>query len=128
MKFKFRGGLIWIPVSLVYEGKQIRIDECILDTGSATTAFDINFVEFNYQKISFIRRLRGLGGGKQEVVCQQIDSLTIGNTKLNNIDIEFGDVEEGFGIQGFVGNDVLSRFRFTIDFQKQDVDMILKYY
>jgi hypothetical protein len=26
MKFEFKDGLIWIPVSLEYEGKQILID------------------------------------------------------------------------------------------------------
>ena len=53
MKFEFKNGLIWIPVFLEYEGKQISIEKCILDTGSATTAFDINFVDFNYHKPSF---------------------------------------------------------------------------
>jgi hypothetical protein len=124
MKFEFRDGLVWIPISLEYEGKQIQIEKCILDTGSATTAFDINFVDFNYQKSSFIRRLCGLGGGTQEVVCQEIDSMMIGKTELKHIEIEFGDIAEGFGIEGFIGNDILSRFTFTIDFQKQEIDMI----
>lgn len=123
MKFEYRNGLIWIPVFLDYEGKQIQIEKCILDTGSATTAIDINFVEFNYHKPTFIRRLCGLGGGTQEVVCQQIDSLTIGKTQLKSIEIEFGDIEEGFGIQGFIGNDILSQFTVTINFIKQSIEM-----
>ncbi len=124
MKFEFKDGLIWIPVSLEYEGKQITIERCILDTGSSTTAVDIDFVELNYQKPSFIRQLCGLGGGTQEVVCQKADSLTVGETKLKDIEIEFGDIEEGFGIHGFVGNDVLRRFTLTINFLNQNIDMI----
>jgi hypothetical protein len=125
MKFEFKDGLIWIPVFLEYEGKQIKIERCILDTGSSTTAIDIDFVDLNYQKPSFIRRLCGLGGGTQEVVCQKIDNLRIGKTELKEIEIEFGNIEEGFGIQGFIGNDVLRRFTFTINFINQDIDMIL---
>ncbi len=76
MKFEFKNGLIWIPVVLNYEGAPVKIEKCILDTGSATTAVDIDFVDFNYQKPCFIRELCGLGGGTQEVVCQKVESLS----------------------------------------------------
>ncbi len=59
MTFEFRQGLIWVAVTLEYEGKSIDIDRCILDTGSATTAIDIDLISFNYQKPAIIRRLRG---------------------------------------------------------------------
>jgi len=61
MKFEYYKGLIWIAVSLEYEGKLIGIDKCIFDTGSATTAIDIDLVDFDYRKPSFIRRLCGFG-------------------------------------------------------------------
>lgn len=124
MKFELKKGLIWIPILLNYEGKQIKIEKCILDTGSATTAIDIDFVDFNYQKPSLIRRLCGLGGGTQEVICQKADSLTIGNTELEDIEIEFGDIKEDFGIHGFLGNDILKQFTLTINFLNQEIDMM----
>jgi hypothetical protein len=40
MNFNFRNGLIWISIDIEYEGENINIDNCILDTGSATTAID----------------------------------------------------------------------------------------
>ncbi len=123
MRFGFRNGLIWISIGIEYEGKSIEIPDCILDTGSATTAADIDFVNFNYHKPAFIRRLCGLGGGIQEVVCQRIDKLVIDNTELKDIEIEFGDIRTGFEINGFVGNDILSHFSFTVDFSKQEIDM-----
>lgn len=42
MNFEFKDGLIWISVDLIYEGKLVRVDNCILDTGSETTAIDID--------------------------------------------------------------------------------------
>ncbi len=48
MNFIFRNGLIWVAIGLEYEGIEIKIDNCILDTGSATTAIDIEMVDFNY--------------------------------------------------------------------------------
>jgi len=126
VKFEYYKGLIWISVGIEYEGKPVEIDKCILDTGSATTAIDIDFVNFNYHKAAFIRRLCGLGGGTQEVICQKIDSFLIGKTELKDVEIEFGDIQSGFGINGFIGNDILSRFSFSIDFFKQKIEIPLR--
>ena len=121
MKFVFKNGLIWIPIALQYEGASIDIENCILDTGSATTAIDIELVAFNYRKPTAIKRLYGLGGGTQEVVAQQIDRLTVDNINLEAIEVEFGDIKADFGINGFIGNDILSQFSLTIDFSNLDI-------
>lgn len=123
MKFEYRNGLIWISIIVVYEDKQISIDSCILDTGSATTAIDIDLVDFNYQKPSFIRRLCGLGGGTQEVICQKVDKIGIDGKIMGNIDIEFGDIQSNLGINGFIGNDVLSKYSISIDYLHKDLEI-----
>ena len=40
MKFKWKNGLIWVTLNVVYEGQPFEVSECILDTGSASTAID----------------------------------------------------------------------------------------
>ena len=77
MKFTFRQGLIWIPIEVVYEGQMVRIEDCIIDTGSATTAIDIDMIAFNFRKPAIIRRICGLGGGVQEVVAQAIELIKL---------------------------------------------------
>ena len=123
MKFEFHQGLIWISVEINYEGQLIPVDRCIVDTGSATTAFEIDLVPFNYQKPALIKQLCGLGGGTQEVISQIIEGLSIDKTVLHQIDIEFGDISSNLGINGFIGNDVLSHFSFTVDFSRQDIEI-----
>jgi hypothetical protein len=124
MKFEIYKGLIWIPIYIEYKRKAVKIENCILDTGSATTAIDIELVEFDYRKPSVIKRLCGIGGGSQEVISQKISKFMIDKKELNDVEIEFGDIKSDFGINGFIGNDILKRFVFTIDFSKQEVDMI----
>ncbi|MDM8560835.1 hypothetical protein [Candidatus Parabeggiatoa sp. HSG14] len=63
--FFIPNGLIWISINIEYEGKYTRIDNCILDTGAATTAIDIDLVDFNFKKRSIIKRLHGIGDGIQ---------------------------------------------------------------
>jgi len=110
MNFELKHGLIWITFELIYEGNSVVIDNCIVDTGSAATAIDIDLVNFNYGKSAIVKRLFGIGGGTQEVVSQRVGKVIIGGQELNNIEIEFGDIHAELGINGFVGNDILSRF------------------
>ena len=119
MNFNFRNGLIWIPIDIEYEGENIIINNCILDTGSATTAIDIDLVEFNYKKPSLVKRLVGIGGGTQEVINQEVNKITIDQISLENIEIEFGDIQADLGINGFIGTDVLRNFDIDIKFSNK---------
>jgi hypothetical protein len=121
MNFEFRNGLIWLPVEIQYDGLMVRIDNCILDTGSATTAIDIDYIQFNYCKPAKIRRLFGVGDGTQEVVCQRIDFIRLGDDSIQNAEIEFGYFKSRIGISGFIGNDILSNFGVSIDFKNRNI-------
>lgn len=121
MTFEWKYGLIWVPFKLKYEGSMITIDNCILDTGSASTAIDIELVNFNYQKPATIKRLFGIGGGTQEVVAQKVDKAIIGQIELEDIEIEFGDILADLGVKGFIGNDILSKFTITIDYELKKI-------
>ena len=121
MNFNFRNGLIWISIDIEYEGENINIDNCILDTGSATTAVDIDLVEFNYKKPSFVKRLVGIGGGTQEVINQEVNKITIDQISLENVEIEFGDIQADLGINGFIGTNVLGHFDINIKFSTKEL-------
>jgi hypothetical protein len=116
MNFEYSQGLIWLNIGIRYEGRLIEIDKCILDTGSATTALNVDLVNLNYQKPTKIKRLFGIGNGTQEVISQKIDALILGENFIKNIDIEFGLFDSKLGINGFIGNDILSKFKIEISF------------
>ncbi len=70
MNFNFRNGLIWVSIDIEYEGEDIKTDNCILDTGSAITAIvDIDLVEFNYKKPSFVKGLAKFS--VKPLICDQ---------------------------------------------------------
>ena len=121
MKFEYKNGLILLPVEIEYDKKLIRIYNCILDTGSATTAIDIDQIEFNYNKPARIRRLFGIGSGVQEVICQKVETLTINEFSIPGVEIEFGTLKSSLGINGFIGNDILSYFHVSLDYHKNEL-------
>lgn len=122
MNFRYEKGLIWITIVIEYNGKKVQVDNCILDTGSATTAIDIDLVEFDYEKQpSTVKRLKGIGGGTQEVVGQLAERIIIGDLGIANIEVEFGDIKADLGINGFIGTDVLKHFDFFIQFSTNEI-------
>ena len=123
MKFHWDKGLIWIELKLEYDGHKYTIPNCIIDTGSATTAIEIDLINFNYHLTTQIKRLSGIGG-TQEVVSQNIKAIELNNSILNNLDIEFGDLQNSYGINGFIGTDILSQFKVNIDFVNQEINFI----
>jgi hypothetical protein len=125
MNFEQKQDLIWVPIEVVYEGKHIIIPDCIIDTGSSSTMIDIDLVEFNYKKPAIVKRLFGIGAGKQEVLSQDVDQIIIDQFKLEAVQIEFGTIKENLGINGFIGNDILSKFIVTIDFNQQVINLKL---
>lgn len=120
MNFYWKNGLIWIDVYLGYNGIKYQVENCIVDTGSAGTAIDIEQIEFDYGRPTQIKRLAGIGG-TQEVVSQEIESLCFGDIQIRNISIEFGNLKNDYGINGFIGTDVLSKFKITIDFINNEI-------
>ncbi len=62
--------------------------------------------------------------GTQEVLSQNIKTIELNNSILNNLDIEFGDLQNSYGINGFIGTDILSQFKVNIDFVNQEISFI----
>lgn len=124
MNFEFKHGLIWISCELKYEGVELSIENCLLDTGSATTAIDMDLVNFNYDKPAKIKRLFGIGGGTQEVVSQEVEQFVIGSQVFKDVEIEFGDLQAELGINGFLGNDLLKDFTVLIDYKKHELQFM----
>lgn len=58
------------------------------------------------------------------VVAQTIDGLTIDAHQMNNVEIEFGNIRADMGINGFIGNDLLSAFTLIINYATQEIEFI----
>jgi hypothetical protein len=88
MNFKWKNGLLFVPLKLVYNGELFIIKNCILDTGSASTAIDIDLVPFDYNKPTALDKIYGIGGG-QEVASQKVDKLIVDGFEFSDLEIEY---------------------------------------
>lgn len=117
MEIRIQEGLPYITISLMYRGRQMTLDNILLDTGSAGTIFSADkvlAVDLRLEPDDFVHRIRGVGG-TEFVFTKQIDALFLGNLEVNNFEIEVGAMEYGFEIDGIIGMDFLLQVGANID-------------
>lgn len=123
MKFEYRNGLLYLPISVCYD-KSIELIG-IIDTGSAGTAVDID--KFNIDLLSRNGRavtLHGVGG-TQDAFIQTVSSVKIDYFEATNFEIEFCDLQESFGFEAIIGSDLLMALGAVIDYTTSEINFKL---
>jgi hypothetical protein len=123
MKIKIQEGLPYVTATLTYHDQHLVLDKVILDTGSVGTVFSTDRVAvagLTPGAHDTIHRIRGVGGS-EFVFGKQLDSLALGEIKLDSFKVEIGAMAYGFDIEGIVGMDFLLKAGAVIDLAQLEV-------
>lgn len=123
MKIEYRDGLLFVSLTLEYEGRTQIIDNVILDTGAAQSLIDTDAADtlsLETDDDDIIVPMVGIGGIDYSV-RKQIDSLVFGSYHLKRPTIDFGNLGAHPGVNGLLGSDILVQGRFVIDLDKMEV-------
>lgn len=123
-KLDLKYGLPFCTVELTYNGKSMYINNTLLDTGSGGTIFKMDIVDkigITIEDNDIIEAISGVGG-KEFVYKKKVDSIMLGNLRLNNFKIEVGVMDYGFEINGILGMDFLKEVEAIINFNKMEVN------
>ena len=120
MKFTMQDGLPFITVELIIKGIKISVNNVLIDTGSATSLFSVDYL-FEYgiepEPTDRIRRMTGIGG--EEFVFEKlIDKLSIDNLIAEHPVIQVGAMDYGFHINGIIGSNILLQTNARINFKE----------
>ena len=121
ISFQLEGGLLYIPISVQHYTQNISLN-AIIDTGSAGTAVDINNIRPDFSRDARLAEIVGVGG-QQPAVIQNVDQVALGNITFKDFPIEFADLENTFGIEAIVGNDLLKLSNVNIDFPTHSLSL-----
>lgn len=102
-------GLPFITVTLRANNQQLRVDNVLLDTGSAASVFktdDLESIGVFVAATDRVRFMHGIGG-REAVVEKTIEGLEIGNLTVSSFSIQLGALDYGFELNGILGMDFL---------------------
>lgn len=117
MNLSIRYELPFVTVTIRYKGRNLELDNVLLDTGSAGTLFHVErlmTVGLLMEPEDMIRRIRGVGG-TEFVFSKRVDELAVGDLSVSHFDIEVGAMDYGFDLDGIIGLDFLRAVRAKFD-------------
>jgi hypothetical protein len=102
MKIEYTNGLLYAELTLSYQGKTKAIDRLIIDTGAAQTllsadaVFDLGVFAVAEDELTVMSGI----GGEELAFRKLIDHVIFDTMELDQFPLDFGDLDEGFGING----------------------------
>lgn len=109
MNLSIRHGLPFVTAIIEYNSRILNLDNVLLDTGSASTLFQVErlmTINLNMEPDDLIRRIRGVGG-TEFVFSKRVDKLSVGDLSVERFEIEVGAMDYGFDLDGIIGLDFL---------------------
>lgn len=120
MKINLKHGLPFVSVIICYGGKELQLENVLLDTGSAGTIFNADVVYdigVQVEPGDYLNKIRGIGG--VEVVYSKIlDFVRLGKAMIRNFEVEIGEMNYGMQIDGILGFDFIQTAGLIIDSKK----------
>ncbi|KHL95886.1 hypothetical protein QW71_09770 [Paenibacillus sp. IHB B 3415] len=104
-------GLPFVSMTVVFRGRELKLEKVLLDTGSASTLLNADIV----QEIGMVPEgndvvdlIRGVGG-VEYVYTKYLDSIIVDKAILNDFQVEIGNMDYGMEIDGILGFNFLKQ-------------------
>ncbi|WML53311.1 aspartyl protease family protein [Neobacillus sp. PS3-12] len=123
MNIQMEDGLPIVTISIGYNGRILKLENVLLDTGCSTTIFDTDEVEkvgsFIDHKNGRPRRMYRVGGESELCYEQTVTQFEIDNFLLDSFHIQLGITKETYGFNGILGVDFMIMSGLIIDFNEK---------
>lgn len=126
MELEYRDGLLFTSIEIVYKGKSKVIDNVVVDTGAAGSIISPDSVDEIgiYAELNDkIMEYYGVGGSTHIAFVKNIDRIKIGTEIINNMEIDFGLVDQSGDINGLIGLDILIDVGAIINLDKLIIEV-----
>lgn len=123
VKLNLKYGLPFCTIKISYKGKNMLIDNVLLDTGSGGSVFKMDIVEeigVTIEDDDVIETISGVGGS-EFVYKKVVDCISLGELELKNFKIEVGVMDYGFEINGILGIDFMKKVGAIINLNEMKV-------
>lgn len=116
-------GLPFVCMTVMFRGRELRLEKVLLDTGSASTLLNADIV----QEIGMVPEgndivdiIRGVGG-VEYVYTKYLDSIIVDEAILKDFQVEIGNMDYGMEIDGILGFNFLKQAGAVIDTEEMQL-------
>lgn len=123
MKIRAQAGLPYVAVTLVHNGRELHLENVVLDTGAAISIFrtdDLAQIGLVLEPHDTLHEVHGIGGS-EFVIVKQVDEVKVGSLSLPKMMVDMGAMDYQFELDGLLGFDFLQAVGATIDFAEMEI-------
>lgn len=123
MKLDYANYLLQTSLTISFQGKTKVINNMVVDTGAAHSLISTDVVDdigIFFEAGDKLITMIGIGGAEYSFQ-KELDSVELGPVKLEKIKIDFGILDNDFGINGLIGLDILKSGEFIIDLKNLEL-------
>lgn len=121
IRIKEVAGLPFIEATVTFRGRSLKLENVLIDTGSAGTIFNVNKLEeigVKPESDDVTQTIQGVGG-LEFVYTKNVDQIAITQEiKINNFFIELGSMDYGLEMDGIIGYDLMKMLSLVIDLEQ----------
>jgi predicted aspartyl protease len=123
-RLQLKDELLYTSITLRHEGKYIVVDDVIIDTGAFHTIIAPNYLEdldVAFSDEDELVKASGYGGTVSYSVRKKMDSIECEDIRINDIKIDFGEIDPNERVNGLIGLDFLRKAGVMLDL----VDLVM---
>lgn len=120
MNINIKNGLPFVESELMHEDIIVKLENVLLDTGSASTIISTDIaidLGLGPSPEDELFRIRGVGGSEY-VYEKSIEGIKLGTTVVSNLKVDIGAMNYGFDIDVILGMNFLISSGLIIDINK----------
>lgn len=120
INIKFKEGLLFTSITLIYKNQAKTIHNIVIDTGACKTIISPDVVDdigVYAESSDKLIPLCGVGGSIHYSFEKEINEVKFGDLSIKNIKIDFGIIDNKGEINGLLGLDILRKLGIIIDLE-----------
>ncbi|RCX13879.1 aspartyl protease [Anaerobacterium chartisolvens] len=117
---QFKNGLLYTSVRLIHNGKEVIVNDVIVDTGASHTIILSDYLldlDVGFLDTDELVKSSGYGGIVFSAVRKKLDRVCLEGVCLEHIKVDFGEIDPYERVNGLIGLDFLMRSKVVIDLE-----------